>query len=166
MADIIRAITELLRTVGEMAGGRIRGQIAFWVVFTAIVTLCVKPSYESISYVLRQLGVAIELPTLLLAIAMSIISVIMLVGFGAAIGTLLGLFTRFAFASPTRTRIDGILTKLISTLQNASASGIDIQTTNKLVAEAEKLYEQWASSPINKFLKWQRRDKKAGQPIK
>jgi len=161
MAEIIRAITELLRTVGEMAGGRIRGQIAFWIVFVAIVTLSAKPSYESVDYVLKQLGVGVGLPYIFVSLLVSLISVIMLVGLAGVLGTLLGLFVRFAFATPTRIRIDDLFAKLMPIVRSADTLGVDVQTTKQLQADAEKLYAQWNSSRINKFLKWQVKKKQS-----
>ena len=154
MADIIRAISELLRTVGEMAGGRIRGQIAFWVIFAVIAILSAKPAYDSMDYVIKQLGVVVGLPNLFVSLLVALMSTIMLVGLGFAGGAFLGLLIRLVFATPLNRRIDNIFVKLMPLLRDINKLETNNQNTTQLLSDAEKLYTQWNTSRINKFLRW------------
>lgn len=153
MTGFIRALTELLREIQKMAGGRIRGQIVFWVVFIIFVALAANPAYTSVSDVMSKLGLPFGLPQLFISFLIALISATVLIGIGGAIGTLIGMFNAVAFGSKTRLGIDRILVDLIQILKTLNETNPD-ENVAKLLTDADALYGNWSKSKINKYIRF------------
>ena len=160
MADIIKAITELLREVGKMAGGRVRGQIAFWVVFALIVALCIKPAYESISSVLGYLHITIPpwfLSNFLVSLGLGLVSVIFLAAIGFGIGALISAILTLFLGSRIERATDDVLDELLAIVDNARTLQTDYNTKlelEKLYPRLQQIREKQHKRVANRIVRW------------
>lgn len=153
MAETIKALTELLRTIQEMAGGRIKGQIAFWIVLVIIVALAAKPGYDSVSGALVEIGLVRGLPQLFAALLLAIISTVLMIGVSGSIGTLLGLAFAITFASKARFKLDKAMLDLIRIAKTINDTNPTDRTQQSLT-DITNLYNDWNKSRINRIVKW------------
>jgi hypothetical protein len=165
MSDIIRAINELLRTIQQIAGGKIRGQVAFWVVIIIIIAISSKTAYDNVDYVLIKIGVVQGLPYMFLSLIVALIATAMLLGFAGGIGMLFGMLVRVAFVTPTTYRIDGTLTKLLSILKELDRTA-NTDDVKRLLKDTEEISNRWNNSRINKFVKWSNRSRLKKMDVK
>ena len=175
--NFFKGMVEVLKELQQMAGGGIRGQLVFWVsfilgvlLFLTVLALAFNPAYESVSATLSHFNVDISyievnvpmgiFANTLLALFVTIISLIFLVGICAAIGALLGMFVNITFGSGFRIKLDEVFSIFIPMLRDAKQKGILDEAGEKILSDAEDLYVRWDKSRINKFVRWRMLKKK------
>jgi hypothetical protein len=159
MAEIIKAINQLLRTMGEMAGGRKRGQAVFWVIFTLVVLIMIKPAYDNASYVIEHLTSSPAIVNALFVSFAALLSMAVMFGVAGAIATLIGWSIRVGLATPTTIRIDNTLNKFLPLLRKAKRGNLDRESINELLKDTKELETQWNKSKIVKFVHWVKKPK-------
>ncbi len=93
-----------------------------------------------------------------------VISTLLMLSIGAAIGAILGFALRVGLATPLRRRIDRKLkqvTELLKIVSKYTVRPEDKLTVNKLLYEAEEMYSSWHDSKMMKFIRWPEKKSKA-----
>ena len=163
MMNFIDKITNLTKVMQEMAGGRKRGQIVFWIVFFIGVAISLRYAYDSIEYVFSSLSEMSPLLTIVTFVTSALIGLALILVVAYAIATLFGWSIRTAFATPVSNRIDFILLCLIQILKDANKDEIDKQSIKELLNDVEKMCEYWNSQRITKFIHWLTKHRKANK---
>jgi hypothetical protein len=163
LTELVNAFRGLLEVLDKMAGGRIRGQIAFWVVFILIVAIIAWPAYNNLKSLLTALHITIPpsfFSELLIALGFALISVILLAAIGFGIGGLISaILTLFLGEGIERAKDD-----VLYELQNVIDEGRKLQTNFETKLALEKLYsrvqeiqEKQHKRVANRIIRWLRK---------
>lgn len=154
LIDLTSNFLDLVKKVQDMAGGRKRGQIIFWLIVIMIIALLAKTAYSNVEYVASRIGSMPILLKVIVSLLVSLSAAGMALGliYGAAI--LIGIPIRIGLATPTTIRLDNTFLKLLLLLKQIHKAMPDNQDIIKLMVDMDKLYEQWNSSKITKFARW------------
>lgn len=165
LAWIPNAFKEMLEVVKEaqkMAGGGWKGQVVFWTGFIVFLIASVyfllwasKPAYDNISETMshfnidiRQVNISIPsslFQNLPLALLLALLEMAILVGVGAAIGSVLGMVGNVLLSPFTTYRLDKTFTLVLPILQKVNEEHHTTET-EKLLNDANKLYQRWHRS--------------------
>jgi hypothetical protein len=153
-----------------MAGGKIRGQIVFWVCFLLIIVILflgagilLNPTYESISSVLSHFNIHItqidlDIPStiwvnlLIIFVAALIETMIVFAVFGG-LGAFIGMLLNAVFPAFTTYRIDKIFAELIPLLERVKEANPNNET-EEMLNDATKLNLRWQKSWANKIARF------------
>lgn len=168
--NLIRETVKGMRELQDMAGGRIRGQIVFWVCFVlavvvvlTVIALCVRPAYEGISSVISSLNIIIPgslVSNFFLSLGIAVLSVVFLAAIGFGIGALISMILILFLGSRIEKATDDILNELVTVIGNAKK----LQVSDELNVELETLYlradeirEKQRKRVANRIVRWFRR---------
>lgn len=154
MAEIINALNQLLRTVQEMAGGRIKGQIAFWIVIILVAAIGISPAYNSVSDVVDKLNISSPITNAIASMLFVLTGFVVLFAILTLIGALFGTVLRSAIDTAFRIRLNDTFNGLLAQLQTAKTLKPDDIEISRLLKETEELYYKWRATRTNVFMQW------------
>lgn len=168
--NLFKEMVKGIRELQDMAGGRIRGQIVFWVCFVVgvvvvltVVALCVKPAYEGVSSVIGSLGIVVPgslVSNFFISLGIAILSVLLLVGIGFGIGALISMILILLLGSHIERATDDILNELVTVIGDARKVRVSDELNVELEAlysRAEEIREKQRKRVATRIVRWFRR---------
>ncbi|RJQ39169.1 MAG: hypothetical protein C4555_03845 [Dehalococcoidia bacterium] len=154
LVEVIRALTDLIEKVQKMAGGKVRGQLVFWVFFVLLVFWAIRPAYEGASFILSKIWFASPLLSAFAGLVIAVTGFLVLFGVITLVASFPGQFIRSALETGFRIRLNDTFIGLLSVLENATKENPNSVEIKQLFDDTQVLYAKYRKSKTNILVQW------------
>lgn len=168
--NFLKGMLDVLERVQNMAGGKIRGHIIFWILIALFILFAIlflmwwsNSAYESFCTFLGHFNihiqeVEVEIPSslfsrILLSLIIVVAEVIFMIGLAGVIGAFLGTLTNIIFPGFTTYHIDKLFIELLPMIKRVKELDPNSET-EQMLNDVTKLQERWQTRYPNRITRF------------